>query len=671
MTTPDPTFRYKAFISYSWKDKAAAEALHRALETYRPPTLPRGAPAPLKPIFRDRDEEAAGASLKTAIEDALDNSEFLIVVCSPNSAGSKWVNKEIAYFRKRRTPGNVLCYVVSGDPAVDALPPAILRETTVDGDFLEEPIEAPLAADARKEGDGPRIARLKIAAALMGSGLDDLVRRDAARRVKRLRMALAGASALVVAFAGVAAYAVIQRNVAVENEKLAKREALKASRTAEFMVRLFEVPDPSESRGKQVTAREILDKGVASIERDLKDEPDVQASLMYTMGRSYTGLGLYPDAARILSVARDKRVETKADPADLFATEQALARAEFEKGDLDKAHEFYTKLVKEAERDIAKGGWRVEYATALIGMGETTLYRDTAEEAQKYYERARDLLEAHGMGESEEMARALQGLANSKMDQNQFADAEADLQRGFSILQTGGGATEIRQISILNDLSYALYRQNEIGSALGLVQKVYENHARILGASHPDTIITLNNLARYNYEAGHIAKSRVLIEEVLKEYSVAEREQHFDYAYPLNSAGEIYNDLGEPVVALQFLTSASDRVKDNSNRLFGPIRINTGRALCGVGEAEEGISAIASGRKALNKHYALDDWRFAAADEFQSRCLIVAEDSAKAKEFANKAIEEYSKTLGADHYFTRRAVKWREKIFSGNGAAPN
>ena len=136
-------FRYKAFLSYSWRDRSAAEALHRALETWRPPTNRRAEP-PLRPIFRDRDEEAAGASLRTAIEDALDNAEFLIVVCSPNSAASPWVNKEIAYFRKKRTPANILCYAIDGDPGSSAIPPVLFFETDIDGTLKDTPIDAPL-----------------------------------------------------------------------------------------------------------------------------------------------------------------------------------------------------------------------------------------------------------------------------------------------------------------------------------------------------------------------------------------------------------------------------------------------------------------------------------------------------------------------------------------------
>ncbi len=71
--------------------------------------------------------------------------------------------------------------------------------------------------------------------------------------------------------------------------------------TAEAPV--VEVSNPSESRGNTITAREILDKGAEKIERELKDQPVVQARLMRTIGWVYEHLGLYRDASVLLERA--------------------------------------------------------------------------------------------------------------------------------------------------------------------------------------------------------------------------------------------------------------------------------------------------------------------------------------------------------------------------------
>lgn len=656
-------FRYKAFISYSWKDRAAVEALHRALEAFRTPKSfgPRAGER-LVPIFRDRDEEAAGASLKIAIEDALDHSEFLVVACSPNSRQSPWVNREIAYFRKHRAPANVLCYALAGEPGPEIFPPALIYESTAEGDISDQLIEAPLAADAREEGDGPRLARLKIIAAMLGVGLDDLVRRDAQRRARRMRAALGAVSAVALGFAGVAAYAVVQRNEAVASAERARREALKAERTSEFMVSLFEVVDPGEARGREVTAKEILDKGVRSIEADLANEPDVQGSLMHTMGRVYTGLGLYPEAARILGVARDKRAQTKADPADLFATENALARAKFEEGDLDGAREVYARLVKEAEADIAKGGWRADYATALIGMGETTLYRDTPEEAQGYYERARDLLSTHGMAESEEMAEALRGLANAAADSDDLKSSQEYFLKALALTTKIFGPDDFRNAAIENDLAGILYLQNELAPALERYRRIIEIETRTLGARHPETLMTMNNAARMSYELGDLEAADEVLNEVVRISIEIGRDRDVDMAFPLNTLGEVLVEKGDYDSALSLMGRALGIAATNEHRLYGPIRINMGRARCASGDPELGAEDVEMGTRALATHYEESNWRYGVAQENRSRCLVALGRLKEAQAPARAAYKRLNRELGAEHFFSRRAKRWLQSV---------
>ena len=82
--------RYRAFISYSHKDRAIGDRLFRRLDGYRPPKPLVGretrlgpVPAKLYPIFRDREELASAPDLTARIRDSLAASDHLVVVCSP------------------------------------------------------------------------------------------------------------------------------------------------------------------------------------------------------------------------------------------------------------------------------------------------------------------------------------------------------------------------------------------------------------------------------------------------------------------------------------------------------------------------------------------------------------------------------------------------------------
>ena len=82
---------YKAFISYSHEDEAIVQKLHRSLERYRVPRkLRKGDAAPrLGRMFRDREELPSAPRLGDKISQALDRSEYLLVVCSAHSRQSR------------------------------------------------------------------------------------------------------------------------------------------------------------------------------------------------------------------------------------------------------------------------------------------------------------------------------------------------------------------------------------------------------------------------------------------------------------------------------------------------------------------------------------------------------------------------------------------------------
>ena len=117
--------KYFAFISYSHKDSEFAKWLQHEFEYYKLPSVINGRkledykdlPKSFRPLFRDEDE-LAGGDLKPQIYEALANSQYLIVVCSPNSAQSDYVNDEITEFislsedNKRK----IFPFIVEGKP---------------------------------------------------------------------------------------------------------------------------------------------------------------------------------------------------------------------------------------------------------------------------------------------------------------------------------------------------------------------------------------------------------------------------------------------------------------------------------------------------------------------------------------------------------------------------
>ncbi|MFN9927088.1 MAG: toll/interleukin-1 receptor domain-containing protein, partial [Phenylobacterium sp.] len=148
---------FRAFISYSHRDKAWAQKLHRQFEGYRIPaklvgrkTVVGETPRRLRPVFRDREELPASGDLSAELSAALRNSMFLVVICSPASARSRWVNEEIRQFKQVHGDNRVLAVVVDGEPhasdepgreALECFPPALRVRVGPDGQLSDVPAE--------------------------------------------------------------------------------------------------------------------------------------------------------------------------------------------------------------------------------------------------------------------------------------------------------------------------------------------------------------------------------------------------------------------------------------------------------------------------------------------------------------------------------------------------
>ncbi len=237
--------KYWAFLSYSHTDRQWGDWLHKALETYRVPRRLIGQesrdgkiPARVFPVFRDREELPVSSDLSTNIEEALRESRYLIVICSPRSAQSRWVGEEIKTYQQLGREDRILALIVDGEPnASDGKPgfdadqecfhEALRYRWSENGEAAPVRSE-PIAADAREGKDGRNNAKLKLLAGLLGVNYDDLKQRDNERRIRRLRFVAAVALLLVSGFGGLSVYAWWQKQAAQQAQTRAETEKARA-----------------------------------------------------------------------------------------------------------------------------------------------------------------------------------------------------------------------------------------------------------------------------------------------------------------------------------------------------------------------------------------------------------------------------------------------------------
>ena len=200
-------FHYDAFISYSHRDMKWGRWLQRRLEAYRIPRDFRGdrAAGQSLRVFRDQTD-LAGLELQDTLQKELRLSKALIVICSPASAASKWVNEEVRYFQTLEPERPIIPFIVEGEPDSDSAelecyPPAIRSA----GERFH------LGANVQEIGKTK--AFLKTVSLLLDVRFNRLVDRE---KQRRLRNGLISGAVLLAA--GTAAALLLWNNVKITRE---------------------------------------------------------------------------------------------------------------------------------------------------------------------------------------------------------------------------------------------------------------------------------------------------------------------------------------------------------------------------------------------------------------------------------------------------------------------
>ena len=219
--------KYAAFLSYARADDKLASWLHRKIDGYSAPKALVGTtgahglvPPKLFPIYRDRTDQQSGGSLSAQLETALAASENLIVLCTPSSAKSKWVNSEVEAFIRLGKSSRIFPVIGDGvasttDLETTCYPPALRGMGILAADLREDRKD-----DKALVGDGREGGRLKLIAGLLGVPLNSLVRRERGRQ----RRLVAGLGAAVALFAVVAGVALVQSARATEERRVADEQ---------------------------------------------------------------------------------------------------------------------------------------------------------------------------------------------------------------------------------------------------------------------------------------------------------------------------------------------------------------------------------------------------------------------------------------------------------------
>ena len=609
--------RYSVFISYNHRDRDWAIWLHRALERYRIPERLRGRAVPwgelgprLPPVFRDREELATSPDLAASVREALTNSTFLVVICSPNSAQSKWVDEEIKTFIASGRESFIRLIIVDGephspDPARECLPPSLTR-----GDAPE-----PLAADVRNEADGKQGAKLKILAGVLGVPYDELRQREAARRQKRLAAIALAASLGFVIMAGLTTFALISRAEAVEQRQVAERRTVTAERTLDFVKSMFQLADPSEARGASITAREIVDRGAQRLDSPaLVREPMVKAELGITLADVYGALGLYRKSDALIRETFGIRHEERATLARQMA---ALGESQFRLGEYEAAERTFRRALANA-----KTAGPALRSRILVGLGQAQFNLEKDDEAERSLQLALQIDRARGPDAGNDVARDLEALGLNRFYAGEPEEAKPFIEQALVRRRKYEGPLSPSVADNYNTLGMIAYARQDLAPAERYFRNNLALDRRVLGPDHPDLATTMNNLGRVLLEQRRFSEARPLLQKAI---AVGERERgktHDYMAFAYSNLAIVNAQSGRLGEAEGLFEKAIAAARKNEHRSLGPSLADLAFVRCKRGATAEAMTLLDEAARVTKADYPDTPWRSAWVQNIRGECLV-------------------------------------------------
>lgn len=477
----------------------------------------------LSPVFRDRDELPASGSLADTIQEALEASENLIVLCSPNSAASQYVNAEIEIFRnlKPENEQRVYAIVVNGDPP-DCFPPALVAGGA-----------EPIAADARDEGDGKTDAKLKLIAGILGVGFDRLKQREAKRQRNRLLAIVAVVSVVAVMTSFFAVWA-------LKAEKEATQQKIVAEQQRELAVESENEANKQRDRAEQQTE---LAKWAAEEATRQKNVAEEQRTLAEKSEKSATAAKIVAEKQRELAVQSEKEAK---DVLRFFnAKVLAAARPKQQDGGLG-INATIREAIDAAEPQISNAFAdqpKVE-ATIRSAIGTSYWYLGEAGQAIPQLQRALALRVTELGPKDPYTLRSRTVLANAYQRAGRHQDALEMREKNLQIKKEVLGTKDEDTLTSSSNLAVSYRRAGRFKEALALDEETLKLRTEVLGPENANTISSMGSLASSYETLGRNKESLKLREKVLQLFTKILGTGHPDTLASMQNLAHSYDIAG-------------------------------------------------------------------------------------------------------------------------------
>jgi serine/threonine protein kinase/tetratricopeptide (TPR) repeat protein len=558
-----------------------------------------------------------------------------------------------------------------------------------------------LAADLRRH-----LAQEPVQAGPPGAGY------RISKLVRRHRTAVAVAAAGMMLLTAFLVTTLVQSAEIRSALTRADRERARAERVAQFLVDVFKASDPYQGNRRDLTAREVLDRGAERVARELADEPDVKAAVMSAVGRVYAELGIYDSAERLLreSLVLRRRLYVTDHPAVAESLEalgavmrnradypsaaglleeavamrrrlgdtSGLARSLYSlgslrrlQGELAAAETLLDEALALARAPRAAGTAADPFAATPIleELGAVAWKKGDYAKGEASYREALALRREKAV-DAPRTAATLGRLGTLLSERGDLEAAEPLLRESLELLERHLGPDHGDLAPSLNNLALLLQNRSDYAGAEPLYRRALAIDKHIRGDAHPSVAIDLNNLGLLLHDQGRFREAEALFRDALAVQRRVLREGHPDLAYPTTNLARVVHDQGRFAEAEALYRSglelrrkglpARHAALGDSLAWLGKLMTDKGQPVSGEPLLREAVDVRAAG-------FATDDWRTAEARSLLGACLAAQQRFAEAEPLLVESYPILERKRGKAYRRTRQALERIVRLYEAWG----
>jgi eukaryotic-like serine/threonine-protein kinase len=362
----------------------------------------------------------------------------------------------------------------------------------------------------------------------------DAVVYRARKFVARNRVAVAAAATIAVLLVGATvstAYQSRQRAIALAQ---AQSERANTHRVVEFLIGVFNANDPSETRGRTVTARELLDRAAEQIRFELADAPQARADMQLAIGRAYGALGLFSSARPHFEQAlAQRRGSTPGRSIELADALDQMGRNRASEGRFEDGIKLGMEGV--AIREAVQGPRHPDVAAALARVASMHIQKAREDTARALLERALDIQRSATPRDARAMAITLRQLGLVATNTDRKEEALARYREAVEVARASLGADHPFLFNLYEDLALGFEGVKQPDSAIAVHRSVLASRERVFGPDHIDVSYSLHNLGRVIGNQGRWTDALPLFKRGLEIRERALGKSHPAVGYLLHS----------------------------------------------------------------------------------------------------------------------------------------